>query len=190
MLIVGLGNPGSKYDKTYHNMGFSVVDKLADMLGVKIKDKSCDALVASFFRNGEKIVIAKPQTYMNLSGVSVKQLLAANRFKPEEAVIIYDDLDLPIGNLRLRKEGSAGTHNGMRNIVAETGTTLIPRIRVGVGHDLHGEDLKDVVLAKVEPQYREAVENAQTNAAKALCEYMDSKDFDAVMRKYNTPKKK
>ncbi len=190
MLIVGLGNPGAKYEKTYHNMGFQVVDRLAYLLGAQIKDKTCDALVATFFVKGEKVIIAKPQTYMNLSGVSVKQLLNSNKMKPEEAVIVYDDVDLPIGNLRLRKEGSAGTHNGMRNIVAEVGATNIPRIRVGIGHDDFGGELRDMVLSKVEPEYRGKVDDALENAAYALRDYIENRDFDAVMRKYNSHKNK
>lgn len=190
MLIVGLGNPGAKYENTYHNMGFQTVDRLAKALGVQIKDKNCDALTATLFVKGEKVVIAKPQTYMNLSGVSVKQLLNSNKMKPEEAVIIYDDVDLPIGNLRLRKEGSAGTHNGMRNIVAEVGSTSIPRIRVGIRHESFGGELRDLVLSKVEWEYRDVVANALDNAATALKEYIENKDFDAVMRRYNTPKNK
>ena len=135
MLIVGLGNPGAKYENTYHNMGFQVVDRLAKLLGVQIKEKSCDALIATLFVKGEKTVIAKPQTYMNLSGVSVKQLLGANKLAPEDAVIIYDDVDLPIGNLRLRKEGSAGTHNGMRSVIGETGSDKFKRVRIGAGFE-------------------------------------------------------
>ncbi len=190
MLIVGLGNPGAKYENTYHNMGFQVADRLAKLLGVQIKEKSCDALVATLYVKGEKIVIAKPQTFMNLSGTSVKQLLGANRMKPEEAVIVYDDVDLPIGNLRLRKEGSAGTHNGMRNIVAEVGVTTIPRIRVGIGHDAHGSELRDVVLSKVEWEYRDVVAKTLDDAALALKDYIENRDFDAIMQKYNSKKNK
>ncbi len=189
MLIVGLGNPGAKYENTYHNMGFQVVDRLAYALGVKIKEKSCDALVATLYVKGEKTVIAKPQTYMNLSGESVKQLLGTYRMEPEECVVVYDDVDLPVGNLRLRKEGSAGTHNGMRNIVQEIGTTDFPRIRVGIGHETGGE-LRDLVLSKVEWEYRDVVAKALDDAAAALKEYIEEKDFDAVMRRYNTRKGK
>lgn len=188
MLIVGLGNPGAKYEDTYHNMGFQVVDRLAKLMGVQIKEKSCEALCATFFVKGAKTVIAKPQTYMNNSGESVKQLMGANRFMPEDTVIVYDDVDLPVGNLRLRKEGSAGTHNGMRNIVAETGSTCFPRIRVGIGHETKGE-LRDLVLSKVEWEYREVVAKALDDAAAALKEYIENGDFDAVMRKYNSRKK-
>ena len=190
MLIVGLGNPGAKYENTYHNMGFQVVDRLADLFGVKINDKSCDALVATFFVGGEKTVIAKPQTYMNLSGVSVKQLMGANKFGPEDTVVVYDDVDLPIGNLRLRKEGSAGTHNGMRSVVAETGATNIPRIRVGIAHEDFKGELRDLVLSKVEWEHKEEIAKALDDAAAALKEYIQNKDFDAVMRKYNSHKGK
>lgn len=188
MLIVGLGNPGAKYDDTYHNMGFQVADRLARLMGVQIKEKTCDALVATFYVKGEKTVIAKPQTYMNASGGSVKQLLGALRLDPRECIVVYDDVDLPIGNLRLRKEGSAGTHNGMRDIVDKLGTTAFPRIRVGIGHETKGE-LRDLVLTKVEWEYRDVMAKALDDAAAALKEYIENKDFDAIMRKYNSHKK-
>lgn len=188
MLIVGLGNPGAKYEDTYHNMGFQVVDRLAKLMGAQIREKTCDALCATFYVKGEKTVIAKPQTYMNASGTSVKQLLGANRLEPGECIVVYDDVDLPIGNLRLRKEGSAGTHNGMRDIVEKLGTTAFPRIRVGIGHETKGE-LRDLVLTKVEWEYRDVVAKALDDAAAALKEYIENKDFDAIMRKYNSRKK-
>ncbi len=188
MLIVGLGNPGAKYEDTYHNMGFQVVDRLAKLMGVQIKEKSCDALVATFYVKGEKTVIAKPQTYMNASGSSVKQLLGAYRFALDECIVVYDDVDLPIGNLRLRKEGSAGTHNGMRDIVEKLAATAFPRIRVGIGHETKGE-LRDLVLTKVEWEYRDVVAKALDDAAAAIKEYLENGDFDAIMRKYNSRKK-
>ena len=148
MLIVGLGNPGEKYARTRHNMGFMAVDKLLEMLGKRADKEICSALVCETYVHSKKTVIAKPLTYMNLSGESVRALMAHYGVKPQEMLIVYDDIDLPPGSLRFRSSGSAGTHNGMRNIVALTGRTDIPRLRIGVGVD-KSVPLADYVLSDI-----------------------------------------
>lgn len=185
MLIVGLGNPGKQYEKTVHNVGFMVVDKLLDRLSVKAKDKGCDAVFATTFCKGEKVVIAKPQTYMNLSGESVKQLVKYNNMEASDVIVVYDDIDLPLGAIRIRKEGSAGTHNGMKNVIANLGTTQVARIRVGVGDDRGKMQLKDYVLSNVCGEKKEKLDKVIDRASQCLQDYIEDGDIEAVMRRYN-----
>ena len=185
MLIVGLENPGKQYEKTVHNVGFMVVDKLLDRLGVKAKDKGCDAVFATTFCKGEKVVIAKPQTYMNLSGESVKQLVKYNNMEASDVIVVYDDIDLPLGAIRIRKEGSAGTHNGMKNVIANLGTTQVARIRVGVGDDRGKMQLKDYVLSNVCGEKKEKLDKVIDRASQCLQDYIEDGDIEAVMRRYN-----
>lgn len=171
-IIVGLGNYGDKYAYTYHNMGFLAVERLADVLGFKFDKKECDSLVAIGFVKGEKVVIAKPLTYMNLSGVAVKQLLAKNKATPNDLAVIYDDIDLPKGALRCRPKGSAGTHNGMRNIISEIKTEEFMRIRIGTGRPLENVPLADYVLSDVPKADREIMYNAFCAAADKAAEFI------------------
>lgn len=171
-IVVGLGNFGDKYAYTFHNMGFLAVECLCDRLGWKFDKKECDSLVATGFIKGEKIVLAKPLTYMNLSGVAVKQLLAKNKATENDLVVIYDDIDLPKGALRVREKGSAGTHNGMRNIIAEIKTENFCRIRIGTGRPPENVPLADYVLSDVpkaeRPLIAKAIEGAADEAEKFL----------------------
>lgn len=143
-IIVGLGNPESKYDGTYHNVGFACIDALARNLGIKISQNKFKALVGEGHYNGEKILLVKPQTYMNLSGECV--VLLKEKFKDARIIVIVDDIDLPKGNVRYREKGSAGTHNGLRSIVSYIGQDF-ERIKVGIGRDI-SLDLADYVLSK------------------------------------------
>lgn len=131
-LIVGLGNPEAKYETTFHNMGFLAVGEAAEKLGVKFKKKECEASVAEAFIGGEKVVLARPVTYMNASGRAVKQLVSKYKIPLENLIVVYDDYDLPKGHIRIRASGSAGTHNGMRSIIGELGTGEFARVRVGI----------------------------------------------------------
>lgn len=185
MLIVGLGNPGKQYEKTVHNVGFMVVDRLLDKLGVKAKDKGCEAVFATTFCKGNKVIIAKPQTYMNLSGESVKQLVKYNDMNASDVVVVYDDIDLPLGAIRIRKEGSAGTHNGMKNVIANLGTTEVARIRVGVGDDRGKMQLKDYVLSNVSGEKKEKLDKVIDRVSQCLQDYIQDGDIEAVMRRYN-----
>ena len=152
-IIVGLGNPEIKYEKTYHNIGFECVDALAKKLGIVFSQKKHKALVAEGFFEGEKIMLVKPQTYMNLSGQSL--VLLKEKFKDARIIVVVDDIDLPKGNIRYREHGSAGTHNGLRSIVEYIGTEF-ERIKVGVGRDI-SLDLTDYVLSKYDPKVFEPI---------------------------------
>ena len=159
VVIVGLGNPEKKYEGTYHNVGFEVVDRLADKLGISLNKSKFKALVGEGTFNGEKILIAKPQTYMNLSGESV--VLIKEKYKDARILVVVDDIDLPKGDIRYRERGSAGTHNGLRSIVSFIGQEF-ERVKVGIGRDI-SKDLADYVLSKFdkelfEPIFERAVE--------------------------------
>ena len=167
-IIVGLGNPGDKYDRTNHNMGFSALDELASRHGIAIEKKKCKALVGEGSIGGERCVLCKPQTFMNLSGESVVQLLSWYKCEKDQLIVIYDDVDLPAGKVRFRAEGSAGTHNGMRNIVALTGRTNFPRFRIGIGRPPEYMDLADFVLSRPTGENEEAIKAAFKKTADAV----------------------
>ncbi len=185
MLIVGLGNPGSLYENTVHNIGFMAIDCILDKLSLKLKEKGCESLYCNYFSGGDKCIIAKPMTYMNLSGVAVKQLMNKNKIDIQDIVIIYDDIDLPIGAVRIRKEGSGGTHNGMKNIIEEVGSKNILRIRVGVGDERGQMALKDYVLSKLRGERKEKIDKVLGKVSECIIEYIQNKDVDSIMRKYN-----
>ena len=164
-------------------MGFLAVECLCDRLGWKFDKKECDSLVAIGFVKGEKIVIAKPLTYMNLSGKAVKQLLAKNKATENDLVVIYDDIDLPKGALRVREKGSAGTHNGMRNIVALIGTQEFKRVRVGTKTEQlaqHEVQLIDFVLSKVDFDNKQILQGAIDKADDAILALMEGLDIQRV----------
>ncbi|MBQ2702196.1 MAG: aminoacyl-tRNA hydrolase, partial [Clostridia bacterium] len=131
-LIVGLGNPDKQYEKTFHNMGYIAVGDAAERLNAKFKKKECESMIAEGYVQGEKVILARPLTYMNNSGRAVKQLMNKYKIEPQNLLVIYDDYDLPKGKVRIRANGSAGTHNGMRSIIGETGLKEFPRIRIGI----------------------------------------------------------
>ena len=133
-IIVGLGNPTREYCNTRHNIGFDVIDKLADMYSIDVLEKKHKALIGKGMINGEKVILAKPQTYMNLSGESVRELVDYYKIEEEtQLIVIYDDISLDVGQLRIRKKGSAGGHNGIKNILKHLGHDVFPRIKMGVG---------------------------------------------------------
>ncbi len=184
-LIVGLGNPETKYAKTFHNMGFLAAGDVAESLHVKFKKKECEASVAEGFINGEKIVIARPLTYMNASGRAVRQLVAKYKISPEELVVIYDDYDLPKGHVRIRPSGSAGTHNGMRSVIAELGFPDFARIRIGIRDENVNVPLIDYVLSEVRKEDYELFSAACKRAAEAALSLAAGEEFERVMTKYN-----
>lgn len=148
-LIVGLGNIDRKYDKTYHNVGFRTIDCLAKKLDAHFTKTICDAVVAESYFAGEKLLLIKPTTYMNLSGIAVRQFMAKFKIAIEDVYVFVDDIDLPLGKIRYRQSGSAGTHNGLKSIVNETGSLEFKRIKIGIGRDERFENLADFVLSKI-----------------------------------------
>jgi len=184
-IIVGLGNPGEKYTHTRHNVGFDVIDILSQKLDVPVKKLKCRATVGEAILNGEKLVLIKPQTFMNLSGLTVQDALSWYKVKPEEMLLIVDDIDLPFGQVRLRAKGGAGTHNGLRHIVQCTGTGDFPRIRVGVGAPPPEWDLADWVLGKYQDEAaRKTAFDAYMLAAEAALCWAEH-GIDLAMNRYN-----
>lgn len=184
-LIVGLGNPEEKYAKTFHNLGFLAAGDAAEALGVKFKKKECEASVAEAFLGGEKVLIARPVTYMNASGRAVKQLMKKYKLTPEQLVIIYDDYDLPKGHVRIRAAGSAGTHNGMRSVIAEIGTGDFARIRLGIRDEAVNIPIINYVLAEIRKDDYELFSSACRRAAEAALLLAGGEKIDVVMGKYN-----
>ncbi len=181
-LIVGLGNPGDKYAHTRHNAGFEVTDLLEAKLGVKLRKKMLQPWAEAEWTDGKKkIVLCRPLTFMNNSGQAVKRLMDRYRVPPERVMIIYDDIDLPPGRVRVRAGGGPGTHNGMRSIVGETETQAFPRIRVGTGDRPQGEDLVNWVLGHYSAEEKPRMEEAFRTAAECAMEWAD-KGTDAAMR--------
>lgn len=165
-LIVGLGNPGLSYKKTRHNAGFQALDVLADKLDVRIKTKGFSALYGEGRVGNERVILAKPQTYMNLSGDAVQQLLHFYKLEPERLIVLYDDIDLPPGSLRIRGNGSAGSHNGMRSIISCVHSENFPRIRIGVGKD-ESLMLRDYVLKRPSKEEQKTLGEVFEHAADA-----------------------
>lgn len=186
MIIIGLGNKGLSYKNTYHNMGFDVVSKLAKELGVRFSHTECKAKTAVTKVNGKRVVLAKPETYMNLSGESVRELMGKYKETADGIIVIYDDIDIAIGTIRARNAGSAGTHNGMRNIVeCLNGNTAFKRIRIGTGFDHGNVPLYNVVLSKVKGENKTLVDASTDFVANELLSFLKDGDFDKLMRNVN-----
>lgn len=184
-LIVGLGNPGRQYEATRHNMGFDVIDKLVEEYNVPQSGVKFNAMYGKGRIEGQPVILMKPLSYMNLSGGPVRNM--ANYFKidPEtEMIVIYDDIDLEPGQLRIRKKGSAGGHNGIKHIIQQLGTQTFVRIKVGVGAKPKGWDLADHVLGRFSTEDRKLVDEAIAKAAKAV-DIIISQGTDAAMNEYN-----
>lgn len=182
MLIVGLGNPDKKYDGTYHNAGFMVIDKLLDILGVTLKEDGCRSKYVTLYKNSKKIIIAKPMTYMNLSGEAVVALSSRYNVPLSEILVVYDDIDLPAGDIRIRKNGSAGTHNGMRNICALLNSNEFPRVRIGIGKPQPPMQLVDYVLSHIKGENKEKLDKTFEKAAHLIADFINHNDLDKMMR--------
>jgi PTH1 family peptidyl-tRNA hydrolase len=186
-IIAGLGNYGLAYQKTYHNIGFITADIIAKTLKTDFSKRECKALTAHYFSStGEKIILAKPLTYMNSSGESISALKSMYKIENKDILVIYDDIDLNKGALRIRKSGSAGTHNGMRNIVSLIGEDF-PRIRVGTGRpDNPAQDIADYVLSRIPSDfYDELTDDILIKASSAAIDFLNGMDLDIIMQKYN-----
>lgn len=184
-LIVGLGNPEKKYFNTPHNMGFAAADRLADKLGAEFIKGECKAVTAHAKVNGIKAIIAKPVTYMNLSGEAVVELCRKYKVEKGNLIIVYDDTDIPMGKLRIRAQGSAGSHNGMKNIVQLLGTEDFPRVRIGIGKDTPMARI-DYVLSQITDEDKALLDPVLDSAAAALYEFVHGAPIDQVMQKYNS----
>ncbi len=183
-VVVGLGNPGKQYEKTRHNVGFNVIDILAkenDISVTKIKHK---ALIGEGRIGTEKVLLVKPQTYMNLSGETLIDIYNYYKVDMENIIVIYDDIDLDVGKIRIRKKGSGGTHNGMRSIIKCLGSNEFPRIRVGVSKPLPGQDLANFVLSRFKKEEEADLEEGLEKAYRSV-EAMIKDNIDVAMNKYN-----
>ena len=183
-LIAGLGNPGKEYENTRHNAGFMVLDALADKLGADISEKKHKALCGRAVIGGQKVILLKPQTYMNSSGESIRAAADYYKVYPEDILVVYDDISLAPGQLRIRAKGSAGGHNGIKSIIAHLGTQEFPRIKVGVGDKPKKMDLADYVLSRFSKEDRAVMEDAFREAAGAV-ETMITQGADAAMNQFN-----
>ena len=190
-VVVGLGNPGTRYRNTYHNIGFMTADALAKKFRLRFTGKECAALTTKGKSDGVPFVIAKPQTFMNLSGESVKQLVRKYCDSEDELIVVYDDADLPVGRMRFREEGSAGTHNGMRSIVGELNSTSFKRLRIGIKTDELASkeiDIADHVLSRIDHFERPAVDKCVEAAADALAALIAGKDIQRIEEQINKRK--
>ena len=185
-LIVGLGNPDSKYLNTYHNLGFMAADCVAEELDADFDKTKCKAKIAVALLGGEKIIIAKPLTYMNLSGDSVSELMNYFKISLSDLLVIYDDYDLPKAFVRIRKNGSAGTHNGMKDIVAKLGSTDFARIRIGFNNGKDDIALIDFVLSKINDADKPLFDEAVKNAGNAAVLFAKERCLDEIMQQFNS----
>ena len=184
-IIAGLGNPSKEYQKTRHNVGFDTIDCIADKYGIAVTEKKHKAIIGKGVIAGEKVILMKPQTYMNLSGESIRAAL--DYYKTDETdslIVIYDDISLPPGQLRIRKKGSAGGHNGIKNIIAHLGHDTFMRIKVGVGEKPAGYDLADYVLGHFSKEDRELMEEGYDRADHAVGMILNG-EIEAAMNQYN-----
>ena len=188
-IIAGLGNPEDRYKGTRHNVGFDVIDYLSEKYNISVDTKKHRAYIGKGVIEGQKVLLVKPQTYMNLSGESIGSILEYYKIDPEEELlVIYDDISLDVGQLRIRKKGSAGGHNGIKNIIAHLGTSVFPRIKIGVGEKPKGYDLADYVLGHFSKGERALMEEGYSQAADAVKQIV-SDDIDGAMNVYNKKKK-
>lgn len=185
-LIVGLGNPDDKYKNTFHNLGFMAVDKVAEKLGIEFSKQKCRALIAETKIGKEKVILAKPLTYMNLSGESVRELLTFFKIDLKDLIVIYDDYDIDKGVVRIRENGSAGTHNGMRNIMLNVPNSNFPRIRIGFKPNSEFKiPLIDYVLSGIKEEDKPLMEKAIAVASEAGFAFANGKDIQKIMQKFN-----
>jgi peptidyl-tRNA hydrolase, PTH1 family len=183
-LIVGLGNPGLEYSATRHNLGFLCLDRLATKHRLRFTGKRGKSILARGTIAGHDVALAKPQTYMNLSGESVRDLLRIYKMPTSALLVVYDDVDLPTGTVRIRERGGPGTHNGMRSIVDEIGTTDFARLRIGVGMPTNGQNLADYVLGLPPPDERVVLDEALDRGVEAI-ETVARRGIGAAMNQFN-----
>ncbi len=187
LIIAGLGNPGREYENTRHNAGFMVLDALADKLGADISERKHKALCGKAVIGGQKVILLKPQTYMNSSGESIRAAADYYKVAPEDILVIYDDISLAPGQLRIRAKGSAGGHNGIKSIIAHLGTQEFPRVKVGIGEKPPRMDLADYVLGHFSEGEKRIMADAVKEAADAVCEIVNV-GIEQAMNDHNRKK--
>ena len=183
-LIVGLGNPEEEYARTRHNMGFDTINKISEKYNIKVNKSKFNSLYGTGTIEGEKVILVKPQTYMNLSGNAVRDFMNFYKLSSKDIVVIYDDLDIEPGIIKIRKKGGPGTHNGMKSVVHEIQTEDFSRIRIGIGNPEYKNDLLNFILTRIPDEEYKLLEKAQENAVKAIVEIIKN-GIDTSMNKYN-----
>lgn len=184
-LIVGLGNPGKEYENTRHNIGFDVIERLAKRNNIRLNKMKFNSVYGDGLINGEKVILAKPQTYMNNSGVAIAEIKKFYKIEDEDIIVIVDDIDIDFASLRIKQKGSAGSHNGLKSIIQHLSHQNFPRLKVGVGKKKHpNQDLADFVLSKFDKSEQPYIDEAVDNASMAVEEIISSNILDA-MNKYN-----
>jgi PTH1 family peptidyl-tRNA hydrolase len=186
-ILVGLGNPTAKYQATRHNIGWDAITRISDEYRIPMDNKRHKAICGKGHIDGQKVILAQPMTYMNLSGESVRELVDFYKVTPEEVIVIYDDISLEVGQLRIRKKGSAGGHNGIKSIISHLGTDEFPRIKIGVGDKPKDWDLADYVLSRFAKEENEVIRGALKDTMDA-CKMIVNGEIDAAMNQYNRKK--
>ena len=188
-IIAGLGNPGKEYENTRHNIGFDVIDRLAEEENIAVMESKHKALIGKGYVAGQKVILAKPQTFMNLSGESIREIVDYYKVDDtSELIVISDDISLDVGQIRIRKKGSAGGHNGLKNIIKMLGHDTFTRVRMGVGEKPKNYDLADYVLGRFDKDERVLVDEAIKEAADAV-ELILEEGIETAMNRYNAKKK-
>ena len=183
-LIIGLGNPEEEYSKTRHNMGFNAINKIAEKYDIKMQKIKFNGIYGDGNIEGEKVLLVKPQTYMNLSGKCVKEFLGFYKIEKEKMIIIYDDMDVEPGKIKIRKQGSAGSHNGMKSIISEIQTQEFPRIRIGIGRPTYEHDKINYVIGHIPEEEIEKLDEGVERAKEAVIDILE-KGIDHAMNKFN-----
>ena len=183
-LIVGLGNPEEEYSKTRHNIGFNVINKISDKYGIEVNKKKFDGLIGDGIIEGKKVILLKPQTYMNLSGKSIMQVINFYKIPLENIIVIYDDIDVEPGLIRIRKKGSSGSHNGMKSVIQELNSEEFTRIRVGIGKPKYDNDMINYVIGTILEEDKKDLELGVEKAKEATIEIL-KKGIDIAMNKFN-----
>jgi PTH1 family peptidyl-tRNA hydrolase len=186
-IMIGLGNPTDKYQATRHNIGWDAITRISDDYNISLDFKKHKAICGKGYIEGEKVILAQPITYMNLSGESVRELVDYYKVTPQEIIVIYDDISLEVGQLRIRKKGSAGGHNGIKSIISHLGTDEFPRIKVGVGDKPKGWDLADYVLSRFTNEEQPIIREALKETSDA-CRCILTDGIEAAMNRYNRKK--
>ncbi len=186
-IIIGLGNPTEKYQATRHNIGWDAITRIADDYNIALNQNKHKAICGTGYIEGEKVILAQPVTYMNLSGESVRELVDYYKVSAQDIIVIYDDISLDVGQLRIRKKGSAGGHNGIKSIISHLGTDEFPRIKIGVGEKPKDWDLADYVLSRFKEDEEKVIREALKDSSDA-CRMIISDGMDAAMNKYNKKK--